>query len=182
MRLAGAGAGEGAGREVVLDGLRGGTRVEEMLRQGVAALGLPEGGELVAMCEGMLLRQDATLEEAGVQAGGLVEAWVRTSGGMRAEEEVGIFALGERKQEEGEDDIEVLEGAVEKELGGLESVLRRFEAVQRNFQEREVTRAIRFAHAICGGTLFVRCFLSREGRAVSCIRFDVSIYLMDAAE
>ena len=175
MRLAGA----DAGREVLLDGLRGGTRVEEMLRQGAAALGLQEGGELVAMCEGMLLRRNVTLEEAGVLAGGLVEAWVRTSGGMRAEEEVGIFALGERRQV---DDIEVLEGAVEKELGGLESVLRRLEAVQRNFQERKVTRAIRFAHAICEGTLFVRCFLSREGRAVSCIQSDLSIYSMDAAE
>ena len=66
----------------MLEGLHGGTRVEEVLRQGAEALGVGAGVKTALVCEGRLLREDATLWEAGVRAEGVVELRVGEAGGM----------------------------------------------------------------------------------------------------
>ncbi len=77
----------------MLEGPRGGTRVEEVLRLAAEALGVPEVVKALALCKGQLLREGATLEESGVEAEGRVEAWVGTAGGMPGGEGVVFGAL-----------------------------------------------------------------------------------------
>jgi hypothetical protein len=85
VRLAGKLAGAGAALEVVLEGL-GATRVEEVLRQAAAALGVGaeagSGAEMTVWCEGRGLRGEETLTEAGVGVGGVVEVFLGSAGGM----------------------------------------------------------------------------------------------------
>ena len=86
LRLAGTGE---AGREAVLEGLRGATRVEEVRRLGAALLGVRPA----LVYESRLLRDEETLAEAGVGAQARVEARVGDAGGMP-----GGFGLGGQQQ------------------------------------------------------------------------------------
>jgi hypothetical protein len=65
------------------------------------------------VCEGRLLREDATLWEAGVRAEGVVELRVGEAGGMPGAEAVSMFAREARERwEQLANDVEGLEGAV----------------------------------------------------------------------
>ena len=98
---------------MTLEGLHGGTRVEEVLRQGAEALGVGVGVKTALVCEGRLLREDATLWEAGVRAEGVVELRVGEAGGMPGAEAVSIFAREAwERWEQLANDVEGLEGAV----------------------------------------------------------------------
>ncbi len=103
MRLGGKKAGAVAGQEVVLEGLLSAKRVEEVLGKG-AAVGIG------MQCEGRVLRGNETLGK--VEAGGVVEVWVRVAGGMpgakefESDEQLGV-ALGQLAR-----DASVIEGEV----------------------------------------------------------------------
>jgi hypothetical protein len=100
---------------VTLEGLHGGTRVEEVLRQGAEALGVGVGVKTALVCEGRLLREDATLWEAGVRAEGVVELRVGEAGGMPGAEAVSIFAREARERlEQLANDVDGIEGAVRR--------------------------------------------------------------------
>jgi hypothetical protein len=89
VRLAVKGTGAFA-REVVLEGLLGSTRVEEVLRRGAEALGVGSRAPAAARCRGRLLRGGDTLEEAGVGADGAVEVWAGIAGGMPSGAEAAV--------------------------------------------------------------------------------------------
>ena len=100
---------------MTLEGLHGGTRVEEVLRQGAEALGVGVGAKTALVCEGRLLREDATLWEAGVRAEGVVELRVGEAGGMPGAEAVSIFAREARERlEQLANDVDGIEGAVRR--------------------------------------------------------------------
>jgi hypothetical protein len=78
-RLAGKGVG---GREVGVEGLGGGTRVAELLSRAATALEVPANSLVAGRCHSRWLARAATLAEAGVRAGGVVEVYVGEGGGM----------------------------------------------------------------------------------------------------
>ena len=120
----------------MLEGLHGGTRVEEVLRQGAEALGVGVGAKTALVCEGRLLREDATLWEAGVRAEGVVELRVGEAGGMPGAEAVSIFAsifAREEPAEEAAGSDEELVGAVGQlanYVEGIEGAVCRLEAAR----------------------------------------------------
>ena len=128
-------AGKGAGRDVALSGLRGATRVKDVLRQGAEALGAGTQAVVVVRCEGRVLRGDETLEEAGAGAAGVVELVVEVgvAGGMPGAEAASIRALAEQAGEAACGSDEELAGALgqlARAASGIEGALTRLEAVR----------------------------------------------------
>jgi hypothetical protein len=123
----------GAG-EVVLERLWGATRLEEVLRQGAAALGVRWQAEAAVRFEGRVPRGEETLAEAGVGAGDVVEVWVREAGGMPGvgARALSILAGGAAEEAAGGSDYE-LAGAVEQlaqDASGIEEAVMRLASVR----------------------------------------------------
>jgi hypothetical protein len=128
------------GRRVVLEGLQGATRLEEVL----LLAGVQTGAEAAVLCESRLLRGEATLAEAGLAAGGAVQMWEGKPGGMPGADSDSIFAMaysifataqpdgaGESdKQEELAGAVGGLLGQLSREETGLEGAVRRLISVQ----------------------------------------------------
>ena len=133
----------------MLEGLHGGTRVEEVLRQGAEALGVGVGVKTALVCEGRLLREDATLWEAGVRAEGVVELRVGEAGGMPGAEAVSIFAsifAREEPAEEAAGSDEELVGAVGQlanYVEGIEGAVWRLEAARQAIEGADPPAALR---------------------------------------
>jgi hypothetical protein len=131
---------------VTLEGLHGGTRVEEVLRQGAEALGVGAGVKTALVCEGRLLREDATLWEAGVRAEGVVELRVGEAGGMPGAEAVSIFASIFAREEEAAGSDEELVGAVGQlanYVEGIEGAVWRLEAARQAIEGADPPAALR---------------------------------------
>ena len=71
---------KGVCRVVVLEGLQGSTRVEELLV--CCGFGMLERAEIIVRCNAQVLKAEATLMEVGVAAGGVVHVCVGKCGGM----------------------------------------------------------------------------------------------------
>jgi hypothetical protein len=85
---------EGAvGRDVALEGLRGGTRVEEVVGLAAASLGVRAGEEVALLFQSRLLLSEATLEEACVLPAAVIDVWVGEGGGMPGADPDPLFAL-----------------------------------------------------------------------------------------
>ncbi len=82
-------AGKRGLRVVVLDGLRGSTRVAELL--GHFGLGVL-GAEANVRSHALLLKRNTTLADAGLAAGGVVHVCAGEEGGMPGPDMPGIFA------------------------------------------------------------------------------------------
>jgi hypothetical protein len=125
VRLAGEGA---VGREVALEGLRGGTRVEEVLGLAAASLGVRAGAEVALLVQSR--PSEATLEEACVPPGAVTVVGGMGKGcGMPGADPDPLFAMAApphsifapRLQGSGGEGDAGLLGAVECLLGAQSS-------------------------------------------------------------
>ena len=130
------------GRWVVLEGLEGAKRVEEVL----LLAGVQTGAEALVLYESRLLRGEATLAEAGLAAagGGALKMLEGKLGGMPGADSDSIFAMadsifataqpdgaaGSEEQEELAGVVGGLLGQLSREESRLEGAVRRLASVQ----------------------------------------------------
>jgi hypothetical protein len=103
-------------QDVVLEGLKSASLVEELQQRGCLALGLKTGVRVALRSGSRLLRVEQAFSEAGLNAGGALDVCVSEGGGMPESndkemiESLGVL-LGQISQ-----DIAGIEGAVSRQL------------------------------------------------------------------